>query len=62
MNQLWTKAVLLVFLLTFVLAPFAGFAPLMLLVLVLGIAWFVSSIWQALVSDEGMEEDMRSRG
>jgi hypothetical protein len=62
MNQLWVKAVLLVFLLTLVLAPFAGLAPLMGLVLVLGVAWFVGSMWQALVSDEGVEGDSRSQG
>ncbi|MDY7013846.1 MAG: hypothetical protein SVX43_09675 [Cyanobacteriota bacterium] len=55
MNQLWVKTVLLMFLLTLLLAPFAGLAPLIFLVLVLGVVWFASSIWQALVSDEGIE-------
>ena len=56
MNNIWYKAVLLAFLLVLVLAPFAGFAPLMAIALIAGIYWFVSSIVRVLIFGEPEEE------
>ena len=49
MNSIWYRIVLLVFLLTLILAPFAGFAPLLLIILFAGVYWFVVSIGQILI-------------
>lgn len=57
MNQLWVKLILFAFLLTLVLAPFAGLAPLMLCLLVLGTVWFVGSIARVLFFGEAVEEE-----
>jgi hypothetical protein len=55
MNNIWSKIILLGLLLMLVLAPFAGFAPLLLIILIAGLYWFFSSIAQTLIfgkSDE----------
>ena len=49
MNDIWYKLLLFALLLMFVVAPFAGFAPLLLILLVAGAYWFFSSILQVLV-------------
>ena len=58
MNNIWYKVILFALLLTFVLAPFAGFAPLMLILLIAGAYWFFSSVLQILVfGDKPKESD-----
>ena len=58
MNNIWYKITLFGLLLTFVLAPFAGFAPLLLIVLIAGVYWFFGSIFQTLIfGDESKESD-----
>ena len=56
MNNIWYKIVLLAFLLVLILAPFAGFAPLMAIALIAGVYWFVSSIVRVLVFGESEKE------
>jgi hypothetical protein len=48
MNDFWYKATIFCLLVMFVLAPFAGFAPLLLIVLIAGIYWFFVPVIQAL--------------
>ena len=52
MNSVWYKAILLGLLLMFICAPFAGFAPLLLVVLIASVYWFFTSIVQTLVFGE----------
>ena len=52
MDNIWYKVILFGLLLTFVLAPFAGFAPLMLILLIAGAYWFFGSIVRVLVFGE----------
>ena len=47
MNDFWYKATIFGLLLMFVLAPFAGFAPLLLILLVAGTYWFFTPIVRA---------------
>ena len=61
MNNIWYKAILLGFLLMLVLAPFAGFAPLLIVILVSGIIWFFSSIVQVLLFGKLPEEDSQQK-
>jgi hypothetical protein len=49
MNTIWSRIILFGLLLTLVLAPFAGFAPLLLIILIAGTLWFLTSILQILV-------------
>lgn len=49
MNSIWYKALLLGLLLMFIFAPYAGFAPLLLVVLIASVYWFLTSIVQTLV-------------
>jgi hypothetical protein len=49
MNSIWLRIILFGLLLTLVLAPFAGFAPLLLIILIAGTLWFLASIFQILV-------------
>ena len=55
MNNPLYKLVLLGLLLMFVLAPFAGFAPLLLVLLVAGVYWFIAPIVQAFFYGEQRE-------
>ena len=59
MNNILYKAILFGLLLMLVLAPFAGFAPLLLVLLIAGVAWFFSSIVQVLITgkSETVEKD-----
>ena len=59
MNNIWYKAILLGLLLMLILAPFAGFAPLLIVILVAGIAWFFSSIIQVLFFGKLPEKDSK---
>lgn len=56
MNNIWYKVILFGLLLSFVFAPFAGFAPLMLVLLIAGAYWFFSSIVQVLVFGDRTKE------
>jgi len=46
-NDFWYKATIFGLLLMFVCAPFAGFAPLLLIILLGGVYWFFAPIFQA---------------
>ena len=58
MNNIWTKVILFGLLLMLVLAPFAGFAPLLLVLLLAGTYWFVSSIAKVLIFGEPKNKDL----
>ena len=60
MNNIWYKIALLGFVLTFVLAPFAGFAPLFLVILIASVYWFLSSMVQILIFGEPAENDRQT--
>ena len=60
MNDIWYKLLLFALLLMFVIAPFAGFAPLLLVLLVAGAYWFFSSILQAFIYGKTESESDRS--
>lgn len=60
MNDFWYKTLLFGLLLMLVLAPFAGFAPLLLVLLVAGVYWFLSSIFQILIFGKSKPESDRS--
>lgn len=47
MNDFWYRAAIFGLLIMFVLAPFAGFAPLLLILLVGGVYWFFAPIVQS---------------
>lgn len=47
MNDFWYKATIFGLLLMFVCAPFAGFAPLLLIILIGGCYWFFAPIVRA---------------
>jgi len=47
MNDFWYKATIFGLLLMFVCAPFAGFAPLLLIILFGGAYWFFAPIFRA---------------
>jgi hypothetical protein len=49
MNNLLLRLILISLLILLVLAPFAGFAPLMLMLLIAGIIWFLGSLLQILL-------------
>lgn len=52
MNNIWSKIIIFSLLLTLVLAPFAGFAPLLLIILITGAFWFLTSIFQIVILGE----------
>lgn len=52
MNRNLATILLVSLLLLFLLAPFAGLAPLMLLLLVAGVVWVVGSLLQVLIFGE----------
>lgn len=52
MNSVLYKAIILGLLLMFISAPFAGFAPLLLVVVIASIYWFTTSIVRVLVFGE----------
>ena len=49
MNNIWYKVIISSLLLMLILVPFAGLAPLLLLILVANIYWLFSSIIQTLI-------------
>lgn len=52
MNNRLGKIVIFGLLLMLLFAPFAGFAPLMLILLAFGIYWMIGSLVQAFFSDD----------
>ncbi len=52
MNNIWYKATLLGLILMFIFAPYAGFAPLILVDLIASIYWFLTSIVKVLIFGE----------
>lgn len=57
MNNIWSRLVLFGFLLMLILAPFAGFAPLLLVLLLAGTYWFFSSIVRVLIFGQSEQSD-----
>ena len=57
MNSIWSRIIIFGMLLTLVFAPFAGFAPLLLIILIAGIYWFFGSLLQILIFGEPMEKE-----
>lgn len=60
MDNIWYRVILLGLLLMLVLAPFAGFAPLLLVLLLAGVYWFFSSIVRILIFGESNKGDRSS--
>jgi len=56
MSDLWSKILIFGLLLTLILSPFAGFAPLLLFLLAAGTLWIVQSIFQVLIAGKPTEE------
>jgi hypothetical protein len=52
MNNSLGKIVIFGLLLMLLFAPFAGFAPLMLILLAFGVYWMIGSLVQAFFSDD----------
>ena len=57
MNNIWYRVILFGLLLMLILAPFAGFAPLLLVLLLAGVYWFFSSIVRVLIFGESGKGD-----
>lgn len=57
MDNIWYKVILFGLLLMLVLAPFAGFAPLLLVLLLAGVYWFFGSIVKVLIFGEPSKSD-----
>ncbi len=60
MNNFWYKTILFGLLLMLILAPFAGLAPLLLVLLIAGVVWFFSSILKVLILGESEPKSDRS--
>lgn len=56
MNSPWVKILLIGLLLMMVTAPFAGLAPLMLILLVLGVFWAVGSLAETLFTAQAKDD------
>ncbi len=57
MNTLGLRIIAFGLLLMLVLAPFAGFAPLFLIILFAGVYWFFSSIVWVLIFGESQSQE-----
>lgn len=57
MNNIWYRVILFGLLLMLILAPFAGFAPLLLVLLLAGVYWFFGSIVRVLIFGESNKGD-----
>ena len=57
MNDFWYKAAIFGLLVMFVVAPFAGFAPLLLILLVAGTYWFFAPILRAFFAQPKTNSD-----
>ncbi len=60
MNSIWYKIALLGFLLMFIFAPYAGFAPILLVLFIASIYWFLTSLVKVLVFGRQNEVDYSS--
>lgn len=60
MNSFWLRIIAFGLLLLLVLAPFASFAPLFLIILVAGTFWFLGSIFQVLIFGESKKASEKS--
>jgi hypothetical protein len=56
MSGFWYKTIIFGLLLMFVLAPFAGFAPILLILLAAGVYWFFAPIFQALFGKSTVDD------
>ncbi|MDY6902901.1 MAG: hypothetical protein SWZ49_33240 [Cyanobacteriota bacterium] len=57
MNNIWYKAFLFSLLLMLIFAPFAGFAPLLLIILMAGTYWFIAPIVSVLIFGESQNSE-----
>ena len=57
MNNIWYRLILIALLLMFVLAPFAGFAPLLLIIVIAGIFWALADIVKILIYGKQADEE-----
>ena len=57
MNSTIFRLTLFSFLLVLVLAPFAGFAPLLLVLLIAGTYWFISPIARIVIFGDSSKND-----
>lgn len=57
MNNIWYKVFLFGLLLMLVFAPFAGFAPLLLIILMAGTYWFIAPIVSVLIFAESQNSE-----
>ena len=57
MNDFWYRIAIFGLLVMFVLAPFAGFAPLLLVLLIAGIYWFFAPIVQSFFRKPDLAND-----
>lgn len=55
-NNIVLRTVLLILLLFTAIAPFATFAPLMILLLIVGIGWLASDLFQVLVLGKNLDK------
>ena len=55
MNDIWYKTILFGLLLMLIFAPFAGFAPLLLIMLIAGTYWFIVPIAKIIIFGESKE-------
>lgn len=60
MGNIWYKALLTGLLFMLVLAPFAGFAPLIIVVLITTAWWFLSSLAQVILFGEEVENPQKT--
>lgn len=60
MNNIWYRLTLFSFVLLLIFAPFAGFAPLLLIILITGIYWFLSPIAKIIITGNINEENNNS--
>jgi hypothetical protein len=61
MNNIWAKLFAIALLFMFVLAPFAGLAPLMLFLLATGLLWALRAIAQVLLFGDDTVDKSKGR-
>lgn len=57
MNNIWYRLTFFSLLLMLIFAPFAGFAPLLLVILIAGSYWFLSPIAKIIIAGSTEEND-----
>ena len=60
MNNIWYRLILFGLLLMLVFAPFAGFMPLLLVILIAGTYWFLSPIAKIIILGNINDRDRSS--